>query len=741
MEEEDFKKLPAEEKCVHKVWKVRVTGYEEVTKLFKQIDDEKSTEFSKYLGLVKKFVVDSNALGQEKGLEATLAYVENYAHAGKTVSEVMSGIVSKCVAAQKTKTRELALQLILMYIEIEKQDAVQEELIKGMEAKNPKIVSACVNASTQSLKEFGSKIVSVKPLLKKISTLLADRDKTVRDETKMMIVEMYRWIGAALKPQLQAANLQAVQMTELEAEFAKIEGQKATPMRYIRSQQAKQAAIAAAEAANGDEGDEEEEQDDEVAAIDPYELADPVDILSKLPKDFYEKIEAKKWQERKEVLDALENLVKTPKLENGDYGDLIRSLKKVVQKDTNVICVAIAGRCIAGIANGLKKKFQTYAGFVVPALLEKFKEKKANVVSALREAIDATYLTTTLEAILDDVLEALNNKNPSVKLECSLFLARAFTKTIATSVNKKLLKAITTVLVKNINEPDPSVREASAEAIGTLMKLVGEKAMAPYLIELEKDNLKMAKIKEFCDKAVITVKVPGVKKERPVTAPAKVAPQKSASSASVPDKAGAKKADPKKKNIISSGSATVVRSKGTKSIQKSPSQNIEKELSDEEVDEIISGLLEASVIEDLASINWKTRLAAAEQLQSTIQMWDAKSVPVQAVIRFLCRKPGLKDTHFQVLKLKLELVRQLAEMCRFSTTTVDACLVDIAEKCGDAKNSPAALAALTAVAEAAGGLPAVSTPVLEYAFTQKSPKVQQELLGWMANAIMEFGFG
>ncbi|CAH1965388.1 unnamed protein product [Acanthoscelides obtectus] len=740
MEEEDFKKLPAEEKCVHKVWKVRVAGYEEVTKLFKQIDDEKSSEFSKYLGLVKKFVVDSNAVGQEKGLEATLAYVENYAHAGKTVSEVMSGIVSKCVAAQKTKTRELALQLILMYIEIEKQEAVQEELIKGMEAKNPKIVSACVNASTVSLREFGSKIVNVKPLLKKISTLLADRDKTVRDETKMMIVEMHRWIGAALKPQLQAANLQAVQMTELDAEFAKIEGQKASPTRYIRSQQAKQAAMAAEEAANGDEGDEEEEHNDEAVAVDPYELADPVDILSKLPKDFFDKIEAKKWQERKEVLEILENLVKTPKLENGDYGDLIRALKKVVQKDTNVICVAIAGRSIAGIASGLKKKFQTYAGFVVPALLEKFKEKKSNVVSALREAIDATYLTTTLDAILDDVLESLNNKNPSVKLESSLFLARAFTKTLATSVNKKLLKAITTALVKNINEPDPSVREASAEAIGTLMKLVGEKAMAPYIIELEKDNLKMAKIKEFCDKAVITVKVPGMKKERAVTAPPKVAAQKSASSSAVPG-AGAKKADPKRKTVISSGSATVVRSKGTKPIQKSPSQSIEKELSDEEIDEIISGLLEASVIEDLASINWKTRLAAAEQLQSTIQMWDSKSVPIQAVIRFICRKPGLKDTHFQVLKQKLESVRQLAEMCRFGQTTVDACLVDIAEKCGDAKNGATAMAALTAVAEAAGGLFNVATPVLEYAFQQKSPKVQQELLGWMANAITEFGFG
>lgn len=66
--------------------------------------------------------------------------------------------------------------------------------------------------------------------------------------------------------------------------------------------------------------------------VDPYDVADPVDILSKLPKDFYDKLEAKKWQERKEAVETLENLVKTPKLENGDYGDLVRALKKVIRE-------------------------------------------------------------------------------------------------------------------------------------------------------------------------------------------------------------------------------------------------------------------------------------------------------------------------------------------------------------------------------------------------------------------------
>ncbi|KAJ8728671.1 hypothetical protein PYW07_006367 [Mythimna separata] len=191
-DENEYKKLPTDEKCVHKLWKARVAGYEEAIKLFNQIDDEKSPEWNKYFGLIKKFVTDSNAVAQEKGLEAALVFVENCGHAGKTTGEVMSGIVAKCIAAPRTKTKDLALQVTLMYIEIEKHEIVEEELIKGMEQKNPKVVAACVSALHTSLKQFGNKVIAIKPMVKKIPILLSDRDKGVRDEMKALVVEMHR---------------------------------------------------------------------------------------------------------------------------------------------------------------------------------------------------------------------------------------------------------------------------------------------------------------------------------------------------------------------------------------------------------------------------------------------------------------------------------------------------------------------------------------------------------------------
>ena len=74
--------------------------------------------------------------------------------------QVIEGVVNKAVAAPKTKTKELAtqvltrdrrslktslvilssLQLILMYCEIEAHEKVIEQLLAGLANKNPKVM-------------------------------------------------------------------------------------------------------------------------------------------------------------------------------------------------------------------------------------------------------------------------------------------------------------------------------------------------------------------------------------------------------------------------------------------------------------------------------------------------------------------------------------------------------------------------------------------------------------------------
>lgn len=122
-------------------------------------------EFQKYSGLMKKIVIDSNAAAQEKGLAAVLVYVDYCPVAGKYVDGIVAGITTKCLTSTRAKTKELSNDIVLMCVEIEKQEVVLEELIKGLEQKTPKNVAACVAMIRKCLSCFGYKVINIKLLI------------------------------------------------------------------------------------------------------------------------------------------------------------------------------------------------------------------------------------------------------------------------------------------------------------------------------------------------------------------------------------------------------------------------------------------------------------------------------------------------------------------------------------------------------------------------------------------------
>ncbi|KAM3869850.1 cytoskeleton-associated protein 5 isoform 3-T3 [Diretmus argenteus] len=731
-DDSEWMKLPIDQKCEHKVWKARLNGYEEALKLFQRIEDEKSPEWGKYLGLIKKFVTDSNAVAQLKGLEAALAFIENAHVAGKTTGEVVSGVVTKVFNQPKARAKELGADICFTYIEIERAEVVQDELLKGLDNKNPKIVVACIETLRKALGEFGSKIVTLKPVVKILPKQFESREKAVRDEAKLLAIEIYKWIRDALRPPLQHIN--SVQLKELEEEWVKLPPSPPKQTRFLRSQQDLKAKFEQQQAQGGDQSDGDDEVET-AAVVDAYELLEAVEILSKLPKDFYDKIEAKKWQERKEALEAVETLAKNPKLENGDYGDLVRALKKVVGKDANVMLVTLAAKCLAGLATGLRKKFGTYSTYVVSTILEKFKEKKPQVVQALQEAIDAIFLTTTLQNLSEDILSVMDNKNPSIKQQASLFLARAFRHCTQATLPKSMLKPFCAAFLKQVNDSAPEVRDAAFEALGTAMKVVGEKAVNPFLSDL--DKIKLDKIKECADK----VELPGGKKggggEKKTAAkappPAEAPPRSSGPPKKTPAAAAKPSAGPSKKGKPAAApGAKPKKTSETKEI-------IETELAVETCEERAAAVLPASCLQQLDSANWKERLACMEEFQRAVETMDKAQMPCQALVRMLAKKPGWKETNFQVMQMKLHIVALIAQRGQFSRTSALVALDGLVDKVGDVKCGGNAKEGLTAIGEACS-LPWTAEQVVSMVFAQKNPKNQAETLNWLANAMKEFGF-
>uniref|UniRef100_A0A1I7UF87 Cytoskeleton-associated protein 5 n=1 Tax=Caenorhabditis tropicalis TaxID=1561998 RepID=A0A1I7UF87_9PELO len=241
-----------------------------------------------------------------------------------------------------------------------------------------------------------------------------------------------------------------------------------------------------------------------VEEADPWDFLDEFDLLSKMPDAFDTMIQSKKWQERKEALEDLSQLLTAhPKLDpKGSYGSLVEQLQKVLEKDANILVAALAANCLAGLANGLRSKFQQFAVSVAPIIFEKFKEKKPMLRDPLVKCIDAVVATTSLEAIGEIVLVALSKPNPSIKTQTDLFLQRAFMGLNSQTMPKKTLKTLIPSLVKHSGDSDSEVREASYAAMGAMMRAIGEKPSLQLLADIVSDSMRMGKIREYHQKAL-----------------------------------------------------------------------------------------------------------------------------------------------------------------------------------------------------------------------------------------------
>uniref|UniRef100_A0A5K3F5B7 Cytoskeleton-associated protein 5 n=1 Tax=Mesocestoides corti TaxID=53468 RepID=A0A5K3F5B7_MESCO len=739
-DDSEWVKLPTIEKIEHKQWKARVAGYEEAIKLFQTQPSEKSNVFTDYLGLMKKMVTDSNAIAQEKALDAVLVFVENAAVAPRAATDICAGIVSKCMGAPRAKTKEKGIEVLLFYIELEKTDVVLEEVLKGLSVKQPKVVVGSLQTLRSALSLFGSKVISIKSILKDTLRLLEDRDPNIRSESKELVVEMYRWAGAPIKAQL--SGLKPVQLTELENEFAKCPAEKPSPTRYLKSQVPKilsqQQNNAASEDGPDSGGDVGAEVD---IALDPYELADPVNILSKIPNDFWEQMESKKWQDRKEALSLVENLSDTMRLAPGDYGELMKALLKVIAKDTNLILVGQSAKVVTQIANGLRKDFQVYASETIKVCIEKFKEKKPAVLSAVRSAADAALNSTSLESVQDDVIAATSNKIPGVRAETCLYLGRAFANMNTTTLNKKLLKALIVPLIKCSVDTNMEVREASFSALGMAMFVVTEKNIMPFLTDV--DNIRLGRIKEFYEKVVNEKKNAGGNDGGGVSGGSSEPQSKVATVKPCPATSkgptGASAAPVKPSSAVKSAAAGGAKPKSSATGAGGSDLPKEQLIADDVVEQQLTEFFGEGLLTDLSSTIWKERLAAMEVAQTKIRSADS-SLSCQLACRLLMRKPGLKDNNFQVLRMKVDLIGEVLQARKpVSEVIVDLLLPELIDKIGDIKVGEAVKQTLTTLAEATA-FEVVGSQVLNAAFQQKSPKNQVEALNWLAGAIKEFGF-
>ena len=453
---------------------------------------------------------------QQEGINALCAFLKfgGLQACTRSRSNTVPTIVEKGLASTRAATKQSALEALLLYIELDKSDPIVDDLLPSLSHKLPKIVAATLSALTAIYHAYGVKIVDPKPVLKTLPKAFGHADKNVRAEATNLAVELYRWLREAMKT-LFWNDLKPVQQQDLEKQFEAVK-QEPPPKqeRLLRSQQAAAEAAACANEAETEDADGASEGE-EVGGADAFDLAEPVDVIKKIPNEFHENMASTKWKDRKEALEALYAVANTPRIQDGQYDDIIATLAKSM-KDANIAVVTTAASCVEVLSKGLKRSFARYRGRVMPPILERLKEKKQTVTDALSVALDAVFSSTGLSECLEDILEFLKHKNPSVKEHTLKFLIRCL-RTTREAPSKPETKSIADVATKLLTESIATIRDGGSEVLGTLMKIMGERQMGPYLEGL--DDIRKTKIKEYFDSAEVKAK----DKPKPAAPPPKTA--------------------------------------------------------------------------------------------------------------------------------------------------------------------------------------------------------------------------
>ncbi|KAF2842061.1 ARM repeat-containing protein [Patellaria atrata CBS 101060] len=500
-QEEDFSSLPLPDRLAHKNWKVRKEGYEAAKKEFDRAANESDPVVRQFIqdpSLWKAAVADSNVAAQQEGLGALCSFLQVAGQAGctRTRNLTITSIVEKGLAATRPAAKQAALEALMLYIELDRAEPVIEELLPMLSHKQPKIIAATLNALTAIYHAYGCKTVEPKPVLKVLPKVFGHADKNVRGEAQNLTVEFYRWVKDAMKP-LFWNDLKPVQQQDLEKLFEKVKDEP--PPKQERLLRSQQEAIDSAPP-GGEAGGEDMEEEEAAFDLEPeYEA---VDVFPKIPKDLQERLSSSKWKDRKEALDDLHTAINHPKIAEGPFDEIVRSLAKCM-KDANIAVVSIAGNCVELLAKGLKKGFAKYRSTIIGPIIERLKEKKQAVTDALGAALDAVFAATSLGECLEDILEALKHKNPQVKLESTRFLIRCL-KTTREAPQPPEVKSIADASTKLLTESQEVQRSAGAEVLGTLWKIMGDRIMAAHLEGL--DDIRKAKIKEYYESAEVKAK-------------------------------------------------------------------------------------------------------------------------------------------------------------------------------------------------------------------------------------------
>ncbi|OQR70552.1 cytoskeleton-associated protein 5-like [Tropilaelaps mercedesae] len=748
---EDVSHLPLVQRMQHKQMGNKEKGWTDCAALLRELP-EGDPQFKEYAPLIKKTLKEKSPKSIILALTCLEPLVRGYTLEEAEYADLFGHMCANILNHANKNIASQCRDVFNVCIEREQHDALVDACVKAAtSSKTPKVHEVNLAFLVAILKDYGPGVINLRKV-KPVLTLVTSANGNVRNECRNLIMEMYRWAKDDIKPLLK--DLPEKNLPK-ESEFEALKDETPEPLKFTQAvQEARKKAVDSAE---------------DPATVVPLTpligcLADPIDILKKIPGLM--KLLADKT-ELKGTLPTLRDMLEQNPLlvPNLNYDELIKVLLNIAVNEAKFMLSVDSCKSLAQLALKVPNSMAAHSSKAIPELVKRAGFRQKALVDACNKAVDAMVPTMKFDKFLDLMVELVEDKKPDIVMEAGELIARAVPRCPENERPKKLPGGLVNALGKAFACSKPEARDAAMKATGALLKLTNDKALQAQVEKL--DNPKKNKVNDFKDKCELfgaSRQLDGgrnapngkdVKSAMPSKKVPKV-PSKEGIDSDASEQRESSGPPPARKPLSNASSKIAGRSVakagvggGTAGGKKKVAAALpkgsgkvmftENVLSDEDLFTQVESVAGEAIRSQLADSNWKIRLTACEELKTNVTGLDHGSIPVQAITRIVTKKPGLKDSNFQVLKIKIEVLADIFTRGRVSLHTLDACKSDLTEKLGDLKNSAIASQALMSLAEATS-LDLVSTQVLEAAFAQKSPKVQSEALNWTGQAIKEFGF-
>ncbi|RCH84599.1 stu2 protein, partial [Rhizopus stolonifer] len=406
-----------------------------------------------------------------------------------------------------------------------------------------------------------------------------------------------------------------------------------------------------------------------------------------------------------------------------------------------------AANCIDAIAQGLRTDFAKYQSTIVPIMIEKLKERKPAILLHLVNGLNSVFSSLSINEWLKELAQGSKHANPQVRSECLKLVSRQL-REIRVIPGKPEIKTMGNMFKRALDDADANVREAAAEGLGTMLRLLDEKAMRVFTESLE--DIKMTKIKEYCNKATVRISdIPTFSKKDPIKKPiirkSVQSTPKLVQGAPKPIQSTPKPIQSTPKSIQSTPKRKlpVNATEGTPSKRPalshtSPSSKrpeIKYVFTQEEAESRATQTIPETIYKGLQDPVWKLRLEAIDALCNHVSQ-NEPSIEPEIVIRLLFQKK--KETNFQVMAKMFYCIQLLASHPKFTTACAALLVPSLVEKLSDVKLKKPASDCLVVLVERTSFdfLLSQTYPLLR---SVKSPKVLSDALLWIHGRLMDFG--